>query len=44
MTMSSPFIGEDDHLLILHWDDLINERCDICAHVCNIQDREPWDK
>ena len=38
MVMSYSFIGEDDHLLILHWDDLMMERYDLYAHVYNIQD------
>lgn len=42
--MSSSFIGEDDHILILNWDDSKMEKCDPCAHVCNFQYSEPWDK
>lgn len=42
--MSSPFIDEDDHLLILYWDDLTVEICDLCAYVYNDQHGKPWDK
>lgn len=44
MAMSFPFIDDDDHLLILLWDDPTVERCDPCSHVYNDQDKKPWDK